>query len=166
MGLAGLAARPLFATSDGSSNAAKSVTQLRGCVATEDIPRDVVEFLADHIDSVVQLEVLLLLHSRRDAAWQAGDVARELRIDSGWTEAALAKLAAAGILDQPAPAAWRYAPRAPQVDLTVSRLADEYSQRRVSIISLIFSKPADPIRQFTDAFRFRPEKDQNPQQER
>jgi hypothetical protein len=127
-------------------------------VSVEGIPTDVAEFVGRHIDSVVQLEVLLLLHARRTEAWRPGDVARELRIDPEWTSAAFTKLEAAGVLDVTA-SGHRYHPRPESLDQTVAALARCYEQRRVSTISLIFSKPpADPVRQFTDAFRIRQDK--------
>jgi hypothetical protein len=125
-------------------------------VAVEDIPQDVVRFLAEHIESVVQLEVLLLLQSRATAAWQAPDVAAHLRISPDWTEAALAKLARGEILAVDNHQ-YRYAPRTPELARTIESLAAAYEDRRVSVISLIFSKPPNPIRQFTDAFRLRKE---------
>jgi hypothetical protein len=125
-------------------------------VASEDIPQDVVRFLAEHIDSVVQLEVLLLLQSRLSSAVAAPEVAGTLRISPEWTEAALAKLARAGILVSEG-VNYRYAPSTPEMAATIERLAAAYEDRRVTVISLIFSKPPDPIKQFTDAFRFRKE---------
>ncbi|WP_428938556.1 hypothetical protein [Fontivita pretiosa] len=123
-------------------------------MAAEDIPQNVVSFLAEHIDSVVQLEALLLLHANPQQPKPAADVARELRIDPNWTEAALTKLAQSGLLESAA-AGYRYAPRSPELDQTIAALAREYQTRRVTIISMIFSKPPDPIRQFADAFRLR-----------
>jgi hypothetical protein len=125
-------------------------------VAAADIPENVVKFLAEHIDSVVQLEVLLLLQSRATQSWQAPDVATQLRISAEWTEAALAKLAGAGILRAEG-SKYQYAPQTPDLAKTVEMLSAAYEDRRVTIISLIFSKPPDPIRQFSDAFRFRKE---------
>lgn len=125
-------------------------------VASEGIPSNVAEFLAEHIDSVVQLEALLLLQSRPEARCSAADIARELRIDPTWTAAAMSKLAGAGILEM-AEGSFRYAPRSELMHQTILSLAHEYSERRVSIIGLIFSRPPESIRKFTDAFRFRKE---------
>ena len=123
-------------------------------MANASISKDVANFLAAYIDSVMQLEVLLLLYARRTSTLRSSDVAHDLRIDLAWTEAALANLAAAGILVYES-SGYRYSPRAASLDQTIAELANAYEDRRVTIISMIFSKPADPIRQFTDAFRFR-----------
>lgn len=127
-----------------------------GPVVNQDIPGDIAEFLGRHIDSVVQLEILLLAFKSPNRVLVTGEVAHELRIDPSWTEAALTKLVSAGALQKRDPG-FRFAANNHPMFRTISDLAALYETRRVSIISLIFSKPADPIRQFTDAFRFRKE---------
>jgi hypothetical protein len=122
----------------------------------EELQQDVLSFIAEHIDSVVQLEALLFLAARAQADCTPAEVARELRIAPAWAEAALAKLAAAGIL-QVSGQAFRYAPQSQQTADTIATLAQAYEDRRVTVISTIFSKPPDPIKQFTDAFRLRKE---------
>ena len=119
-----------------------------------EIPTDVADFLAQHIDSVVRLEVLLLLAARAQTPLSAEEIARELRIDQDWTQSALSALAAAGILEGIEPG-FRYAPRSPELDRTIRSLAKVYADRRVRVITLIFSRPTDPIRQFSEAFRFK-----------
>jgi hypothetical protein len=123
-------------------------------VSQSEIPKDVTDFIAAHIDSVVRLEVLLLLHARPGVSMEAADIARELRIDTDWTKTALEALEAIGVLARDA-SRYRYAPRTPELAQTMDALSHAYADRRVSIISLIFSRPTDPIRHFTDAFRFR-----------
>jgi hypothetical protein len=121
-----------------------------------EIPIEIAEFLKKHIDSVMQLEVLLLVRTRADKDWLASDVASELRIDQAWTETTLAKFANAGILERSG-SSYRFTSAVPEMQQRLAEVARLYDQRRVTIISMIFSEPADPIRQFTDAFRFRKE---------
>jgi hypothetical protein len=120
----------------------------------EGVPKEIVEFLAEHIESAVQLEVLLFMRARGSDELDAEQIARELRVSAPWTAAALAKLAASGLLIQTAER-FQFAPRSPQIEQTISLLAKEYELRRVTIISIIFSKPSDAIQHFTDAFKFR-----------
>ena len=130
-------------------------------MAAEDaIPNEVRAFIAAHVESVLQLELLLLLHAQAPRAWTADELARELRIDPAWASGQLASLAGADVLaaTQSNPPAYRYEPRTPPLDAAVRGLAREYANRRVTIIGLIFSKPIDKIRSFADAFRFRKEK--------
>lgn len=106
-----------------------------------------------HIQSVAQLEVLLLLHRQRESSWTAAEVAEELRIDDAWAASQLEELVAGGFLkrdDQ----GFRYAPRE-ELAAGVAELEAAYRDRRVSLITLIFSKPVDKVRLFADAFRLR-----------
>jgi len=130
---------------------------------TDEIPDNVRTLIASHINSVVQLELLLLLHATPDRARSTADIGQELRIDPGWVLAQLRELVAAGLVvttaDGPPPS-FRYWPSRPELHDAVQGLAIAYAQRRVKIISLIFAAPpTDPIRSFTDAFRLRKEKD-------
>ena len=46
------------------------------------------QFIADHIDSVVQLEIILLLHRNPGLRWTAQTLARELRVEPEGAHAA------------------------------------------------------------------------------
>jgi hypothetical protein len=121
------------------------------------ISQDVRTLIVERIDSVVQLEVLLLLHSTPGRAWSSAEVAQQLRIDPSWATGQLGELAARALLAAVPEAgdSFRYAPASPQLDGTVAQLAKDYAERRVTVITLIFSKPVDKLRTFADAFRLR-----------
>ena len=126
-------------------------------MADEGISPQVRAFIADYVESAVQLEVLLLLAGRRDRGWSAADVAQELRIETGWVDEQFHVMSAKGLLgsDPADPSRCRFAPKSPDLDRAVTELAKAYADRRVTVIGLIFSKPLDKIRDFADAFRFR-----------
>jgi hypothetical protein len=129
-------------------------------VSDEGIAEDVRAFVTDHIDSVLQLELLLLLQKKRDRDFDAGEVVAELRIDPAWAADQLEEFCSRGILTcaDGTPRRYRYAPKSPALDAAIARLDHTYADRRVSVISLIFSKPADKLRSFSDAFRVRKDK--------
>lgn len=117
------------------------------------------QFITDYIDSVSQLEILLLLQTNPQQVWSAEVMARELRIEPTGAAQELTQLAAKGFL-APAPdnpATYHYAPRTPELQANVVALAQAYLVRRVTVISLIFSKSTDKLRVFADAFRIRKE---------
>ncbi len=120
------------------------------------IPDGVRELIVQHIASVAQLEVLLLLFDRRPAAFDAAEVSRELRIDAGSAATLLGDLAARGFLEPTpdGPGRFRFA-ATPQLHAILPELAAAYRERRVAVITLIFSKPPDPLRQFAEAFRLK-----------
>lgn len=127
---------------------------------TSDMPAAVRELIQQHIDSVEQLEVLLLLHDQPDRDWSAAEVSGELRTNERSTATRLADLTARGLVAEGATRElYRYAPRTHDLNAAVGGLAREYAVRRVSVITLIFAKPLDRIRSFADAFRFRRDSD-------
>lgn len=128
-----------------------------------EISDDVRTMITQRIDSVVQLELLLLLQSHANRSWTPDEVARELRIDSTASQAQLVQLVARGLASRSEadPNSFKYQPSNSALDATVAKLASEYAARRVSIISLIYSKPADTLRSFSDAFRLFRREDKN-----
>jgi hypothetical protein len=119
------------------------------------ISDQVIQFLNDHISSVGQLEMLLLLHANPAQKWTAAQLARELRTEVPGTEPHLQSLLQSGLLNNDDAGAYYYAPATDTLHLAVIALAQAYVIRRVTIISLIFAKPSDNLRAFSDAFRLR-----------
>jgi hypothetical protein len=127
---------------------------------TDTFPNDVRQFLADYINSVAELEVLMLLKGSAERLWSAEEVSKSLYTSGEMVGAQLADLCSRGLLrgEGDAPPRYRYAPQSKELETLVSRLDEIYQQRRVSVITLIYSKPADKVRTFADAFRLRKEK--------
>jgi hypothetical protein len=133
----------------------------------EPISSPVRALIAEHIESVVDLESLLVFQREATGAWDAADLARELRIDEGFAARELLALARARFIvpaestsSPPSPSSprYRYAPATPALDEAVRQLALDYAARRVSVIELIYAKPAaGPLQSFADAFRIRKE---------
>jgi hypothetical protein len=123
------------------------------------ITAEVAGFIADHVDSVAQLEILLF--ARAHGADVTPDViGHELRIDAAWAAAELAVLAARGFMarSENATMHYRFAPQTAALERGVTLLVEAYNQRRVTVVNLIFSKPSRNIRTFADAFRLRKDK--------
>ena len=131
-------------------------------MAESDISPAIRDFITEQIDSVLQLEVLLLLFAHRSRAFTIDDITSELKIDANWLSAQLARLCGVGILicmSQSNVSTYQYQPARRELDEIVQGLADAYAQRRVSVVSLIFNKPTDRLRHFADAFRIRKDKE-------
>ena len=119
-----------------------------------DLPVELRTFILEHINSVAQLEALLLL--RRSAGeWTVEAIARELRIDQAAASEQLTELTRRGVTQRlDGPERFRYAPRA-DVDPVVAEIQKAYEERRVRIIGLIYSTPRARVQDFADAFRIR-----------
>lgn len=127
---------------------------------TEDpIPDDIKKFVVENIDSVAQLEALLLLRNNSDEQWSVQAIAKRLYINEQETMPLLARLGAAGLIlsTYDKPPLYIYQPGSTDLVRLVDRLAETYSRHLVPITNLIHSKPRTRIQEFADAFKLRKE---------
>lgn len=121
---------------------------------------EVERFITEHIDSVYQLEILLLLLRTAPRDWNAVQIAAELRTNPPFVATTLDDLTGRRLLartDGGEPT-YAYRPATPELDSAVRALAKAYAERHIAVINLIFSKPpemSEPVQAFADAFRFR-----------
>ena len=125
------------------------------------LPENSLRFIHRFITSVTQMEVLLLVAaSQQQREWSVEAVNDELRSGHALIAEVLDNLRHAGLLVVSGSGVglrYRYVPddtMRRQVDV----LATLYRERRYSVLSAIYDRPAqnaDPIQAFADAFRLR-----------
>jgi DNA-binding IclR family transcriptional regulator len=126
-------------------------------VSQHSLPDAVVGFVHEHVASIGQLEILLLLRRRGGELLEPAAVARELAMDAGWVERELAQLASQGLIENAGNGipAWRWAPRTPALEAAAAAVADAYVTHRVAVVTLVVERPNQRLRVFADAFRVR-----------
>jgi hypothetical protein len=124
------------------------------------LPEDVRTFLHQNVESVEQLEVLLLLWRAPERGWSPEEVATAVYSHPSSVVRRLALLLGQGLLREREPGCYQYAPRTADLHDTVTRLAHTYRERRVAVVTLIASKPIENVRAFSDAFRIRRQKEE------
>jgi hypothetical protein len=120
------------------------------------IPDDVRDFILGHIDSIAELEALLLLRNYAEQDWTIKAVAKRLYVSEAIAAEVLTRLAAGGLCvcgDE----CYRYHPSTGEQGATIDRLSDAYAQYLIPVTNLVHNKPAR-IQKFADAFRFRRDK--------
>lgn len=124
-------------------------------MSTNEIPDFVKQFIARHIRTVNDLEVLLLLAGGR-REWTAQEVDERIFLGLDPTENVLAGLVDSCLIvrTQGAPSRFAYDASNPD-ELAVRELARIYAQMRVRVIEQIYKGPADTLKSFADAFRFK-----------
>lgn len=122
-------------------------------MADEPVPDDLREFILRHIDSVAQLEALLLLRENPDEDWDVARTAKRLYASEPEVAEVLARLCADGLLSCDAEI-YRYDGQHVQQSAIVDRLAAVYARHLVPVTNMIHAKPRR-IREFAAAFRFR-----------
>ena len=121
------------------------------------IPADVQHFILAAIESVAEVEALLLLRGAPEQSWSARTLALRLYIDEPQTGEIIKQLADRQLLvrDPGIEASYRYQPRSAELREQVDRLAQVYSTHLIAVTELIHSKPKSRVQEFANAFRIR-----------
>jgi hypothetical protein len=106
----------------------------------EALPLEIERFLSDHIDSVEAINVLILLFAHPSRRWTVEDVGHESRTNGWSAEMHLRALSEHGLVrvSSATPPTYQADPAYTGI---VSLLARTFLERRVSVISFIYSRP-------------------------
>lgn len=121
------------------------------------IPEDIKVFLLQHIDSIAQLEALLLLRANPESVWNAETLASRLYIPPKETAVLLESLSTDGFLVTTGHAPRFYQYHCVSHDLAgmVDRVACFYAKYLIPVTNLIHAKSQTRVQAFADAFRLR-----------
>lgn len=123
-------------------------------MADDLLPGDVRDFIVVHIDTIAQLEAMMLLRSHPSDEWDIVKIARRLYVSEPEVSHALGRLIDVGIVT-PQNGTFVYSP-SPNLRPLVERVATTYTRHLIPVTSLIHSKPKPSrVHQFADAFKFR-----------
>jgi hypothetical protein len=122
-----------------------------------ELPAELTDFLLRTIDSVAELEALLLAHGNPGAHWDAPALAARLYVADRAAQDVLASLHRRGLLHQTGDR-FAYQPASDALRQSVDQLAVWYPRALVAVTRLIHSKPGAAVRGFADAFRLRDDK--------
>jgi hypothetical protein len=124
---------------------------------TDDFPQELKQFIAQHVESLAQLEALLILRQDAQTPWKSADLCQRLYISPDMCEGILVDLIRRGFAERTAEGAVQYRPPSDDADRLLADLAAIYQERRVAVITEIYSKPVNKVQTFADAFRLRKE---------
>ena len=120
------------------------------------LPDDVRGFVEAHITTVMQLEVLLHLAAAPTETFEPPQLSTRLGGSPDAVILALEQLVASRLVERDEEELrYRYAPASPELAAAVTAVAGTYANRKVAVVTLIFSTPSDDLRDFSNAFRFR-----------
>lgn len=120
---------------------------------------EVKQFIVQNVESVAQLEALVLLRQDRERLWDGTGIAKSLYIPAQMGAALLAELQKRGFVrvSTQDSAKYSYDVADDRLDRVVGEVIVAYRDRRVAVTSLIYSKPLNKVQTFADAFRLRKE---------
>lgn len=123
-------------------------------IAKNQLSEELRAFIKDKIQTVLRLEVLLLLHDQQSRSFTAAEIASELGCETEATQEQLTELETIGLAiqstDKPR---YKYLPVNATFGFMVEQLAAAYAKQRVPILSLILADNSDRTRLFVEAFR-------------
>ena len=124
-----------------------------------EFPAEIEQFIAHNIESLAQLELLLHLRANRDRGWTCQELSKKLYVTPDVCSTIIADLERRGFILRDAADSdlYWYRSGATATDQLIDQLADLYQQRRVAVITQIYSRPVKNVQTFADAFRLRRE---------
>jgi hypothetical protein len=119
------------------------------------IESEIRNFISRYIDSVEQLEILLLLRNAGDKQWTAAEINDRLQSNLSSIQSRLKGLCDLKFIMCTQNVFQYQKTKDPDMERILDKLAHVYKEKRNRIIEIIFSKPQDKLRDFSDAFRIR-----------
>jgi sugar-specific transcriptional regulator TrmB len=118
-----------------------------------EIPAHVLRFLRENIDTVPQLETLLMMSEKRDHGWLIADVASRNYISEQRATDTLNALQRRGLVtSEESPTRFRFDPATEEIHTAVVDLARCYQRNLSRITELIHAKPSASVTEFARAF--------------
>jgi hypothetical protein len=123
-------------------------------VSEERIPSIVRGLIAERLDSIPELEAVLLFRENPRREWTAEEAGKRLYVSATVAEYILRRLCEQGFFVA-AGDTYRYQPECDEVAAAVEQLAVAYRGHLVEVTEVVHSKPGKNIRDFANAFRLR-----------
>lgn len=117
------------------------------------IPVELQNFILKHIDSIAQIEALMLLRRQAPEAWSVSSMAKRLYVPEQEALEILEHLCGDGLLNCEGEL-YYYGPKDAETGAMVDSLAETYAQSLIAVTNIIHSKPRR-IRAFANAFKLR-----------
>lgn len=118
-----------------------------------EIPAHVLRFLEENIDSVPQLETLLMMCEERGRSWLISEVAARNYTTEQRAADTLNTLQRRGLVSsEESPPRFRFNPANDEVRALIADLARCYQRNLLAVTALIHSKPSASVKEFARAF--------------
>lgn len=122
---------------------------------------EVYRFLLEEVDSVPQMEALLLLWESRPKEWPPAEFAGRLYVSVDDLRSIVSPLVQRRLIGSRAgsPAVYSYHSRSEDTDRLVGAAATAYRRDLMRVTALLHSKASAGVREFARAFRLKKERD-------
>jgi hypothetical protein len=122
-------------------------------MTSPEIPARVLQFIAERIDTVPQLEALLLLWENPQREWSEEELAARIYVARPIAETIMQALQRQQLVTtEPASARYRYNPQWDPSGEVMPEVAAAYSRHLVQLATFIHSRASTAVREFARAF--------------
>jgi len=118
------------------------------------LTEDVTSFIHSYVKSIWALQLLLILHRRRERPWTVSELNRELRGSLQLVSDILQEFERAHFVERFETEFYRWR-ATPEVDELVARLETAHQVHPLSVVNAIYAPAQEPIRTLADAFRLK-----------
>jgi predicted transcriptional regulator len=118
------------------------------------LEEEIRDFVDRYIDSVEQLEILILLKESAPQQWSAQEINEKLQSHFSSVQTRLRGLCKLNLINCNAEN-YSYPGSDKSQEPKIEKLILAYKQKRIRVIEMIFSKPKDKLRDFADAFKIK-----------
>ncbi|MEQ1877612.1 MAG: hypothetical protein ABL958_13290 [Bdellovibrionia bacterium] len=115
---------------------------------------EIQSFIDKFIDSVEQLEILVLLKESAPKSWSDREINEKLQSNLGSVRERLAGLCKLDLIKS-VNNLFVYPGSNDKYDQIIEMTSHAYKRSRIRIIEMIFSRPKNKLRDFSDAFKIR-----------
>ena len=125
-------------------------------MARADIPVAVLQFVLKRIDTVTELETLLIMSAEEARHWSVDDIAPRIYVAKPSAAAVLHALQKHGLVTaNDEGTRFRFSPASDEERQTVLQTAVAYRTHLIPIATLIHKKASAPVQEFARAFNFK-----------
>jgi len=124
------------------------------------IPETARVFILENIESIAEMECILMFFYKPDVELDAVKVSSSLYITEYDAGRLLERLLQAGFLvkNSVTPSVYKYAPRSSKLENGLKEVADLYKRYLLPVTHIIHSKSKTRVQEFANAFRIRKDK--------
>jgi hypothetical protein len=125
-------------------------------MTTPDIPAAVLEFISKRIDTVPQLETLLIMSAEEDRVWTVDDIAARTYVTVASAAAVLHQLHHRQLIAVAEDGQrYRFFPASEQERQSVAQTAIAYRRHLIPLATFIHSKASTSVKEFARAFELK-----------
>jgi len=127
-------------------------------MSSRPIPDNVLQFVSERIDTVPQMEALLLLWENQTRAWDEDEIGARIYVTPDVAAEIMRTLQRRQLIHADGVNRYRYNPAWDRTGVLMAQVATEYRRHLVAMATLIHSKAPSSVREFARAFDLKKER--------